>query len=247
MPGRPPRGGRPGTVSAPSELAVTDQTYTSEMDPQWRRRLLVVEDEPLVARLLRGALESLGFDVATAASNGEARAALADFDPDVVLIDLMLGDGPSGADLAHVVHHQHPGVGILILTRFPDLRSAGLADDALPPGAGFVRKDMVEDPSYIVTAIDEVVAGKATCPRQDHDSERPLAGLTKAQHEVLRMVAQGYDNSAIATHRGSTLSTVENTIAELYRRLGIDPHSDLNPRVEAARRFVEAAGLPARE
>jgi DNA-binding NarL/FixJ family response regulator len=217
------------------------------MDPRWRRRLLVVEDEPLTARLLRDALEGLDFEVATAASAAEARTALAEFDPDVALVDLVLGGGPSGADLAHIIHHRHPGVGILILTRYPDLRSAGFPDDALPPGTGFVRKDMVEDSRYIVAAIDEVVAERAAEPRHDTEPNRPLAALTAAQHEVLRMLAQGYDNAAIAERRGCSRSSVENLIAEIYKRLGIDPRGELNPRVEAVRVFAAVAGLPDRQ
>ncbi len=217
------------------------------MDPRWRRRLLVIDDEPLMTRLLQDVLEGLGFEVATASSVAAARAALVDFDPDVVLIDLVLGGASSGADLAHVVHRTHPGVGIVILTRFPDLRSAGLADDALPPGAGFVRKDMVEDTPHLIRAIDAVVAENSSEPRHDRDPERPLAVLTEAQHEVLRMIAQGYDNAAIAERRGCRLSTVDNLIARIYRRLGIDPRSDLNPRVEAARLFASVSGIPERE
>lgn len=216
------------------------------MDPQWRRRLLVVEDEPLTARLLRDALEGLDFEVATAASAAEARTALEEFDPDVALVDLVLGGGPSGADLAHVIHRKHPGVGILILTRYPDLRSAGFPDDALPPGTGFVRKDLVEDSRYIVEAIDEVVAERSTEPRHDAEPDRPLAVLTSAQHEVLRMLAQGYDNAAIAERRACSRSSVENLIAEIYKRLGIDPRGQLNPRVEAVRVFASVAGLPDR-
>jgi DNA-binding NarL/FixJ family response regulator len=216
-------------------------------DPQWRRRLLVVEDEPLTARLLRDALEGLDFEVAMATSAVEARAVLADFDPDVALVDLVLGGGPSGADLAHMIHATHPGVGILILTRYPDLRSAGFADDALPPGAGFVRKDMVEDSRYIVAAIDDVVAERSAEPRHDAQPDRPLAVLTPAQHEVLRMMAQGYDNASIAGKRGCSESSVQNLIAEVYKRLGIDPRNELNPRVEAVRVFASVAGLPDRD
>jgi DNA-binding NarL/FixJ family response regulator len=216
-------------------------------DTQWRRRLLVVEDEPLTARLLRDALEGLDFEVAMATSAVEARAVLAEFDPDVALGDLVLGSGPSGADLAHMIHATHPGVGILILTRYPDLRSAGFADDALPPGTGFVRKDMVEDSRYIVAAIDDVVAERAAEPRHDAQPDRPLAVLTPAPHEVLRMMAQGYDNASIASRRACSESSVQNLIAEVYKRLGIDPRNELNPRVEAVRMFASAAGLPDRD
>lgn len=216
------------------------------MDPHWRRRLLVVEDEPLTARLLRDALEGLGFDVSTASSADEARDVLATFDPDVALVDLVLSDGPSGADLAHVIDHQHPGVGILILTRYPDLRSAGFPEDALPPGTGFVRKDLVEDSRYLVAAIDAVVAERRRAPRHDVAPDRPLANLTSTQLEVLRMLAQGYDNSAIARRRDCSESSVQHLNAEIYRRLGIDPRGELNPRVEAVRMFFAAAGLPDR-
>lgn len=216
------------------------------MDPQWNRRLLIVEDEPLTARLLRDALEGLDFEVAVAESVPEARTALADFDPDVALVDLVLGGGPSGVDLAHVIHRKHPGVGILILTRYPDLASAGFPDDALPPGAGFVRKDLVEDSRHIVAAINEVLSERPDVVRHDTDSDRPLAILSPAQLEVLRMVAQGYDNDSIARQRGCSRSSVENLIAEVYKRLGIDPRGELNPRVEACRVFMSVVGIPDR-
>lgn len=156
---------------------------------------------------------------------------LVEFDPDVALVDLVLGGGPSGAGLAHVILHQHPGVGILILTRYPDLRSAGFPDDALPPGTGFVRKDLVEDSRYIVAAIDDVVAERNGEPRHDVSRDRPLGALTAAQLEVLRMMAQGYDNASIAERRGCSRSSVENLIAEVYKRLSIDPRGELNPRI----------------
>lgn len=75
----------------------------------------------------------------------------------------------------------------------------------------------------------------------------PLSTLTPAQQDVLRMMAQGYGNAAIARRRRCRVSTVENLIAEIYRRLGLGPRGDLNPRVEAARIFVAADGLPGRE
>jgi DNA-binding NarL/FixJ family response regulator len=216
------------------------------MDPQWRRKLLVVDDDPLMSRLLCDVLEGMDFEVATASSAAAARDVLAEFDPDIALVDLELGGGPSGVDMAHLIHQQHPGVVIIILTRYPDLATAGLGDATLPPGTGFVRKDLVEDPEQIVAAIDAVVAERSDDVRHDRDGVRPLADLTPGQLEVLTMMAQGYDNDAIARLRGCSLSSVSNLIAEIYRRLGIEPRGELNPRVEAVRRFAGASGLPDR-
>ncbi|MBM3635015.1 MAG: response regulator transcription factor [Actinobacteria bacterium] len=216
------------------------------MDSQWLRRVLLVDDDPLMTRLLRDVLEGKGFEVASAASAAEARDALVAFDPDIALVDLELGGGPSGVDMAHLIHERHPGVVIIILTRYPDLATAGFPDATLPPGTGFVRKDLVEEPDQIVAAIDAVVAERTDEVRHDRDGARAFDMLTPAQLEVLTLMAQGFDNDAIATRRGCSVSSVANLIAEIYRRLGIDPRGELNPRVEAVRQFAQAAGMPER-
>lgn len=216
------------------------------MDPQWPRRVLLVDDDPLMTRLLWEVLEQRGFEVAAAHSVANARDALLAFDPDIALIDLEMGAGPSGVDMAHLIHERHPGVVIIILTRYPDLATAGLSGASLPPGAGFIRKDLVEDPDQIVAAIDAVVAERADDVRHDRNGARAFDMLTAAQLEVLTLMAQGFDNDAIATRRGCSVSSVGNLIAEIYKRLGIDPRGELNPRVEAVRQFAQASGLPDR-
>lgn len=213
----------------------------------WRRRLLVVEDEPLAANLLRNALAGSAFDVETARSAADARAVLRRFDPDVVLVDINLGAGPTGIDLAHIVSREHPGVGIVVMTRYPDLPSAGYEDDDLPAGAGFLHKEAIEDPAELVQAIDAVLAEQADAVRQDRDPERPLGQLTSSQVEVLRMMAQGFDNGAIAERRACSRSSIENLCAEIYRRLEIPSRGDLNPRVEAIRMYIDAVGVPERD
>lgn len=216
------------------------------METEWRRRLLIVDDDPLMSHLLCDALASMGFDVEAVPSMAKARQALREFDPDAAVVDLELASGPSGVDVAHLIHTEHPGVGIVILTRYPDLKAAGHPSDALPPGTGFLRKDLVRDPQQIEAAINAVVANRAgDIPAVDTDD--PLAVLTRAQREVLALMAQGYDNAAIADLRKCSQSSVANRILDIYRRLGIEQGGALNPRVEAVRRYTLAAGLPERE
>ena len=216
------------------------------MDPNWRRRLLIVDDDPLVGRMLRDALGPLGFDLHEVTSAAEARRALREFDPDLAVVDLELRGGPSGVDLAHIINAEYPGVGVVILTRFADLRSAGYADDALPPGVGFLRKDAVEHPEEIEAALNAVAAARPSDMRHDRAMPPLLARLTPAQREVLALVAQGYDNDAIAAMRGCSRSSVANLLVGIYRRLGIEQGGLLNPRVEAVRLYTAAVGLPER-
>lgn len=210
------------------------------------RRILVVEDEGLMATLLQQLLEAEGFEVRTAADVLEARSCVEQFDPDAALLDIELGDGPTGLDLAHVLHEQHPDIALIFLTKHPDLRSAGVTMDRLPPQCGFLRKDMVSDSNYLLEAINAVLTDQPRGYRHDLGPARPLMELTSAQLEVLRLAAQGLTNSAIARRREVSERAIERMLQLIFAQLDIQPGGDINPRVEAVRRYVEAAGLPAR-
>ena len=70
--------------------------------------------------------------------------------------------------------------------------------------------------------------------------------LTPKQHEVLRLMALGYTNAAVARLTNAAESSVERWAAGIFKALGIDTKGDINPRVEAVRRFIGSAGLPER-
>jgi len=209
----------------------------------WTRRLLLVEDELLLAALMGEVLRGAGFAVEHVTSAAEARERVDAFDPDAALIDVHLGPGPTGLHLGHVLARTHPHVGVLLLSRFADLSAAGLEGFDLPPGSRFVPKDRIVDTEALLATIDAVLAGRPV-PVADDDALAPLAVLTRAQLAVLRLAATGLSNGAIAQRRGTSERSVEQHLHGAYAALGIEGGSDLNPRVEAVRRYIEAAGLP---
>lgn len=210
------------------------------------RRLLVVEDEPLMASLLAEVLRGHNFEVETASDVLEARALVKTFDPDAALLDISLGDGPSGLDLGHVLSLQRPDIALIFLTKHPDQRTAGVSMEDLPPGCGFLRKDRVRDADYLLENIEAVLAERPDRPRDDQDPAKPLAMLTSKQLEILRLMAMGYTNDFIAQYKDASLSSVERWAMQIFKAMGIDTRGKLNPRVEAVRQFVEAAGMPER-
>ncbi len=220
-------------------------SYSWRMNRE-RRRLLVVEDDALTASLLAETLVSQGFEVMTANDVVEALGAVDSFDPDAALIDIALGEGPSGIDLAHVLHRKHPWIALLLLTKNPDLRTAGIDEADLPPGCGFLRKDRVRDAKHLFDGIEAVLGDRPSSVRDDQDPAKPLAALNSRQLEILRLVAQGYTNDYIARNKATSRSTVERWLTEIFRLLEIDTHGDVNPRVEATRRFINVASLPER-
>lgn len=211
------------------------------------RRVLVVEDEPMTAGFVTRTLTDAGFIVESAADVIAARESIKIFDPDCILMDISLGAGPTGVDLAYVISQERPDIALLFLTRHPDLRTAGLSQADVPPHAGFVRKDLVKDPTHLLDAVERVLREHPDMVRHDTDPARPLANLTEQQLEILRLLALGYTNSAIAEMKGAGISTVERWIAGILKSMEIDPNGPVNPRVEAVRRYVAVAGIPERE
>ena len=210
------------------------------------RRILLVEDEQLTASLIEHSLRAQGFEVRTASDAAKALAEVDQFDPDAALIDITLGDGPSGLDLAHILHRENPWLALMILTKHPDPRSAGLMESDLPPGCGFLRKELVRNTDHLLESLESVIAGETADVRHDNAGDRPFDALTKAQLGILRLMALGYNNEYIARERGITRSSVERSIIRIFRTLQIETHGDLNPRVEAVRQFIMASSVPAR-
>ena len=205
----------------------------------------MVEDEHLVANLLKEILEKEGFEVQIASDAISALTIAKKFDPDIAILDINLGEGPSGVELAFVLDKMQPGIALLILTKHPDLRTAGYSPEDLPKDCGFLRKDLIGDSAGFVQAIENVISGK-TKVRQDQDPDRPLGDLSSHQIEILRLAASGLTNAAIARQRNTSSRAVEQALKSIYQSLNIETDGDLNPRVEAVRRFVSVTGVPKR-
>lgn len=211
------------------------------------RRLVVVEDEPLVQSLLVHELMRAGFDVRAADTAAQARRLVEEFDPDVMLLDVDLGAGPSGIHLAHALASTRPDIAVLILTKYPDARSASADGLDLPATVGFLRKHLVNDSAYLLSALEKVLADKAAEVRQDIATPSALAGLNDKLFTVLKLIADGYVNSEIAARTGTSPKTVERHIDQLYAALGIETRGEFNPRVAAAKLYYSEVGLGPRK
>lgn len=208
------------------------------------RRLLVVEDEPLLASLVVDALRAAGFAVASAADVETSRALIEEFDPDMVVLDISLGNGPTGIHLAHALDLSRPDIAILFLTRHPDAASANAEGLHVPASAGFLRKHMVNDTQHLLDAIETVFANRANEVRHDSVRGSGIDGLSEQGLVVLRHLADGCSNAEIAARCGLSVKSAERWVDTVYRELGIEKSGNLNARVEAAKRYYLSVGIP---
>lgn len=209
---------------------------------------MVVEDNAFTRTTVCGALRDAGINVV--ADTGSAADALdlaSRFAPHAAVIDLDLGEGPNGVDLAAALREALPAIGIVILTSFADPRLTGRNVDHLPGGSMYVVKSELTDTRLLARAIGNAMrmAADARLASQPVIT-RPkgtTAGLTDAQVEVARMVAEGLSNAEIATRRGVSATSVERLIMRVARELGIETTSASNRRVLIAREYLRQTGV----
>jgi DNA-binding NarL/FixJ family response regulator len=206
------------------------------------RRVLIVEDDALLAEMVKKSLEEAGFLVETAPSTAKARKQVEVFDPDLVLLDLALGDGPSGVHLAHSLNDTRPDIAILVLTKYSDAQSISSQALELPDSVGFLRKQLVAKPSQLVEAIEQVLSDRSHEVRQDRQQDKPFAGLSKKGQDVLRLLAESYTNQEIALRLKMSVKSVEGYVALIYQEFGIATDGPINPRVAAATRYLRETG-----
>ncbi|QQR88054.1 MAG: response regulator [Flavobacteriales bacterium] len=106
-------------------------------------RILIVEDEPLIAEDLRAHLEELGYEVCAACDNAlDAMSEIGSRKPDLLLLDINLGDGADGVQLAERVKAKH-GVPFIFVTSHSDKATLERVKPLRP--AGFIIKPFDEN------------------------------------------------------------------------------------------------------
>jgi DNA-binding response OmpR family regulator len=119
------------------------------------KTLLLVEDDPDIAAVLRMSLDLSRYEVETAADLATARALIAQKPPDLVILDVGLPDG-SGLDLCREVKAARPGLPVIILTAL-SRRQRGLEAHAWASGAdAFVEKPF--DPDDLQAMAERLLA-----------------------------------------------------------------------------------------
>lgn len=212
----------------------------------FQRRILIVEDDVFMGSLMAEALTQYGFDTQLAESAVKAKRKVASFDPDAVLVDINLGDGPNGIQFIRMLMKSRPEIAPILLSKHADPVSAGAAASDVPEGVAYLRKSLMHDTAALVTAINDALNDSVPARRQDQENKGSLDLLTKAQREILHLMALGLSNKEIAKQRGVSVSNIEQRATEIYKAFDILKDDSVMPRVQAIRRYVAVAGMPER-
>lgn len=211
-----------------------------------RGRVIIIDDDPFTRTMLRGTVSELGYEVAGDTGGASEAIALAS-QPNIAyaMVDLDLGDGPNGIDVAHGLRNVRPEIGIVMLSTYEEPRLLGGRYVALPQGAIYLVKKSILDAEILRKALELSVdsmmrTGALVVSPQTGRST--LAKLTDLQLDIMRMVASGDSNAEIARKRTITVASVEKAIARITKQLGIQSSPEKNQRVLIAQTYHQFTG-----
>jgi DNA-binding NarL/FixJ family response regulator len=169
--------------------------------------------------------------------------------PDVAVVDVRMPPTHTdeGLRAALEIRSRWPDTAVLVLSQYVEEHYATqlLAGDT--KGVGYLLKDRVADMSEFVDSLRRVAAG-GTALDPDVVSQlltrshrqHPLADLTPRENEVLRLMAEGRSNGAIATSLVVSDGAVEKHVSNIFTKLGLMPADTDHRRVLAVLRYLES-------
>jgi DNA-binding NarL/FixJ family response regulator len=211
-------------------------------------RAIVVEDDDFTRLMITTALKGQGLEIVlNTASPSIAIKKSTELKADLAILDLHLGKGPTGIDLAVALRRQQPKIGILMLTSYEDPRLLNPNLPKLPFGGIYLTKKSVGEIQILNNAIGQAIDHKkwsgAWAPLPQPISS--VAKLTDTQLETLRLMAQGLSNAEISKRRFVTEKSVETSIARLAKVMGLTHDPGQNQRVHMAKVYFRALGVDA--
>ena len=204
---------------------------------------MMVEDDPFTRATLGDALATHGFDIrARVGTAYEAMEAQRVHNPQVALLDLDLGVGASGIDVAIALREKNPNIGIVFLTTYKDPRLLNSNLPSVPEGAIFLNKLQMNSTAKIAFQISLAIVKPLAKRALPWIRRGPLSSMSAIQIEILKDIAAGLSTSEIARKREVSEQAIDRSITRISKNLGIPKSADSNLRVQIVRAYFKNKG-----
>ena len=209
-------------------------------------RLVLAEDHYLVREGIRNLLEQQpDLEVAAVCDDLDSLLAAVDAErPDVVITDVRMPPGGTdeGIQAATRLRETDQDIGVVVLSQYANPSYVLALLEGGSARRAYLLKERVKDVEQLVGAIRTVADGGSVIDPEvvetlvadnARGAESPLKQLTKREHDVLREMAEGKNNAAIAETLFLTESSVEKVIHSIFLKLGLSWEGTVHKRVKA--------------
>jgi DNA-binding NarL/FixJ family response regulator len=212
-------------------------------------RLILADDAVLLREGLIRLLEEAGHEVVASIGDAESLIeAVAEHRPEVAVVDVRMPPTHSdeGLRAALEIRARWPAVGVLVLSQYVEKTYAAKLLSEATEGMGYLLKDRVSEVADFLGSLERIRAGGtvidpevvrqllARTTRVD-----PLRTLSERESQVLRQLAEGFTNAAIATNLHVSLSTVEKHVNAIFDKLDLPVTPAYSRRVLAILRHLD--------
>ena len=210
-------------------------------------RVVIAEDNALLREGLVLLLTSSGHEVVAVVGTGpEILTALLEHRPDVAVLDVRMPPGfrDEGLRAALEARERIPGLPVLVLSQYVEESYAAELLAGGTSGVGYLLKDRVGRVDEFLDALERVVAGGTALDPEvvtellTRRRDTPLDSLTPREREVLKLMAEGHDNTTIAKTLVVTERAVSKHIGNVFLKLGLPPSDSGHRRVLAVLAYL---------
>ena len=204
--------------------------------------VVVADDHRLTVEGLADSLRSRDIRVAGVAhSVPEAKNLVTSITPDVLLTDLDMGPGPNGIDLGLMARSLQPELGVVVLTAFEDPKLLSTRIPTFPKDFVYLVKQRIDKLDEVVEACE--LARSYALGEVDPPDSSDRFPLSRSQAEMLRLVASGLSNRAIADQLSLGEDSVAKSINRLAKKLLATRGEDTNVRVSLTQVYFDMVGF----
>lgn len=197
-------------------------------------RVLIVEDEPLIAEDIATALRNNDFTVsAIVYSKEDALAELKNNPPDLVVLDINLNGAEEGIEIAKVINDKY-FLPFVFLTSYSDKITLNHAKNTQP--AGYIVKPFSDAGLYATLEIavyNHAQKSKQLFPEINLDfiNQKLFTVLSDREFGVAKLIYDGRTNNQIAEDLFISVNTVKAHIKNIHQKLETDSRSTLIARL----------------
>lgn len=198
-----------------------------------KNKVLIVEDEPIIAEDLKMIVLNAGYHVSGIANNGtSALDLLHNRAPDIVLLDIALDGNMSGIDIAKIIDNKYD-IPFIYITSFTDEVTLEMANMTMPSGyitKPFKKKDIIAN--LKISLHRHYSKSKGVYLTIEEINKNLTRNLSIREYEIAIDLCQGLTNQQLSEKYSVSINTIKTQLKRIFLKIDISNRSQISIKLQ---------------